>query len=1721
MKDFTSKWWWTLVGLLTLTIILVFSWEFFLSNGIKILMSHILSNQTGRELVVDGVYREKEYWVIDSPRFVQRAPNESQFMAEHAKLSYTIDLWNGEINLYVTLENPEFIFSQPDSFFSNDESLERKKGLFNIYTHFACDNGCLRLGEQEYNVHGKLSMDFSSYEGNLQVGFTGGREEDSSLFLGFSKDLDSTQLHFQCKDLECFHIQHASCYLCPEIKSLKIHHGTLNGNGGFILKPHQRPLFYGEASLSNINFEYPSFNVNGVFTEVRFHLKMHPEKPVSYGSIIFCGDESLVFDSFNSHISQLKNIMGGVYVDEESHAKIVLEGLFDNSSNEKQWSLEGEGFYPLQGKPRLNLNWTLKNSSDDSKGQLKLWESSEQCYEAEVNLSQGSFQDTQALQILLQKLFADYSPIQLTEGIFDLQAKAFIRQGKLEKFAFNHFDIHQLHGIYDPFSVSFKIEKLSGKALLDLIANATSDETMVQLEMTGGKINVKSEGEGVQDIHAHLNIIQGDFIDSYAEGRWKNLLGRLDIHPKGSSEIKLLVNGQLKDAFLCFENDYWREKLATIFIQHAINISADISGLDQGVKIEGNAQILDENSTERPVSFGFDLVKAQKTGISDLSEDFETLQNLLPTTAVSLIYFEKQFFKDNPFFGYEITHGWFDTAEMPLEKYIAPFVVDQAYTKLEGIGRFHGRFDQTHLITTYETGNVILENGSFKIEAIEIGLDPLTRYMPLHAINFASGVHFGILPLRNATYYEKCSGLIFTDIHTDVIFEEKNTHASCIETFCQGIYFEGSLAVDMNNFHQGCLDLDIRMESMHGKLTQVQNMFSHVQPDLFFLKLPMEGDVTMHQDAGCLQFNFSPGGYSTRAYLKGALSEGHMVSHDSNVSLQSLSLTFDYDHQTKILDFYDIQGTLLVGKPEKAEEYILIGEKIHFSDYSRNHALFDLWIGDKKRDVIRIAGETFSSVSYPGENCVQVLLDQNLSHFGNVYPQTFHLILKDWWKIQEFQLESEFNLANIFQDLQRFSRTGFLFLSPHSLKKLNEIDQAEGSFKINLEYSDYHSRLNYHIAGQNVRFDEHAFKTVALQGKKLDDVWIIDQLALDDISMAADILRKPKSWVINFLGVQLKDSVLIGLQGEYLEDLHEINGKINLLEVNLESLKKWSKLSSIWNKFPLKGNLRASGTFHCPCDDVKASLDMSLKASLKNGEFKGLSFGDITQASIEFSPEKGLLVQNIETNFKIDALKKAHLNLEKMKYDVRQDIFSLDNFQFSIPSYHVREILNILAKSFPTLFSATTIEMLSQTKKSSNLEGSLNVDYADPHYALQLVLKDGEYHLFDKKFIFSNVLMEYDPCEMTATVQCHNYATPFWMQYKTSSIEGGEVIFSENAPDALPENPLMVQWKKQGDGFFVEHARGQFHGMFFNLTSNRAATECKGLSLEGEIHVDVKKAGVFLASELGTKMADWMGSGFCVKGLWNCYPGMENNELVKMYFTGRLEGQNFEFNGYQFDRLYADMEGSPQCVSFKNLYISDPCGNFYIDQAQIQPNKENKWTMSIAKAEVHEFTPSLLRKVGVASTTSSPKPLIIRELYLEKGQGILGDSSSFIGQGSLEFSNPPKKNIPHPLFAIPSEIISRLGLDLSTLTPVIGTLFYEIKDQKIILTKLKESYSQGKTSKFYLAASPESYIDFDGNLHVQIKMKQSNVFFKLAELFTVTVQGTWQKPSYTLQKQKK
>jgi len=169
------------------------------------------------------------------------------------------------------------------------------------------------------------------------------------------------------------------------------------------------------------------------------------------------------------------------------------------------------------------------------------------------------------------------------------------------------------------------------------------------------------------------------------------------------------------------------------------------------------------------------------------------------------------------------------------------------------------------------------------------------------------------------------------------------------------------------------------------------------------------------------------------------------------------------------------------------------------------------------------------------------------------------------------------------------------------------------------------------------------------------------------------------------------------------------------------------------------------------------------------------------------------------------------------------------------------------------------------------------------------------------------------------------------------------------------------------------------------------------------------------------------------------------------------------------------------------------------------------WEISIPYIRGEHIQPSLLKKVG--ETPKEPKPFQIRQLTLTHLSGVLGRPLTFVGKGSFYFTQKEKRD--PSMFDLPRAFLKEWGLDLALLSPVRGTATIEIKQGKLFFHSLCDTFSDGDHSEFYLAETEPSYIDFSGALFLNLRMKQ-NVALKIVEPFTLSVRGTWQKPSYTL-----
>lgn len=273
---------------------------------------------------------------------------------------------------------------------------------------------------------------------------------------------------------------------------------------------------------------------------------------------------------------------------------------------------------------------------------------------------------------------------------------------------------------------------------------------------------------------------------------------------------------------------------------------------------------------------------------------------------------------------------------------------------------------------------------------------------------------------------------------------------------------------------------------------------------------------------------------------------------------------------------------------------------------------------------------------------------------------------------------------------------------------------------------------------------------------------------------------------------------------------------------------------------------------------------------------------------------------------------------------------------------------------------------------------------------------------------------------------------------------------------------LTIDWEiDESKNIVVKKAAGTLAGISMDLVRNQEW-------LTGE--VSVAPPAIF----------GWpISKGFSLQGKWK-----------REAFQGELSGSDFE-------RLKGQVTYSPGKIIVRDFCLKDAKCHLETDLIALDQTPVGEWLLSIPQMLIQNL---------------KTKPFTIKAMDVKNFKGNLFTPSTYTGSGSFSFINTSKRNLP-ALFATPA------GLDASALIPVKGTIDYEIKEQKICFTKLKNVYSEGKIWKFSLP-NTGSYLDFSGNLNVQLCMKQISSLLKMTEHYTFNIEGPYEKPSYSLQRQK-
>ena len=501
--------------------------------------------------------------------------------------------------------------------------------------------------------------------------------------------------------------------------------------------------------------------------------------------------------------------------------------------------------------------------------------------------------------------------------------------------------------------------------------------------------------------------------------------------------------------------------------------------------------------------------------------------------------------------------------------------------------------------------------------------------------------------------------------------------------------------------------------------------------------------------------------------------------------------------------------------------------------------------------------------------------------------------------------------------------------------------------------------------------------------------------------------------------------------------------------------------------------------------------------------------------------------------FKIGFHDHSNFNCHTFDYRLDSESIQLLKSTFEIPHHQLEIVGETFHHHFPELLDLSVKEILACSKEDEQLKGAISIESSSNHQHLRLTLEDGQYIFKKRKYSLKNFQFQLSDEEMKFSAFSQEERLPFRImgQSKWPSCQEGECRLTS----LDGSKSLFVNWTNQPEGkFSARSIQGEFGGCLFDLKGDGCSLQNNEWApLKGRVVVDFNRISSLCSLDLSETIQKMkVGSLYTFDGdFWvNSKCGVSFLETIS--FQGKVTSQEPIFKGYQMKKMEADLQYVPGRLDVQNFIVEDPAGSIKIphciaflenssSDSLVNPPMD-RWNFVVPQLNIRNFRPFLLRGTEwYGQPNSKLRTLLLKRVDFQNVTGELGEIKSWEGEGSLTFLNSSRKNPLHTLFAIPAEIILRLGLDPHVLNPVSGTILFDLQGDHFYLKRFKDVYSEGRGSKFYLVGPDPSWVDMDGNLSVNIRMKQYNLMFKIAELFTVSIQGNIKKPRYTLQKQPK
>lgn len=988
-------------------------------------------------------------------------------------------------------------------------------------------------------------------------------------------------------------------------------------------------------------------------------------------------------------------------------------------------------------------------------------------------------------------------------------------------------------------------------------------------------------------------------------------------------------------------------------------------------------------------------------------------------------------------------------------------------------------------------------------------------------VNFVTRNEFNIY---NGNYLENYTHLSFDEIDASALISERGITFRKIKTSCCHIHMEGAVEIVYDS-SEG-IDVSIQCDQASGDVDGLRRFMSHFAYLKPIAELPCKGDFALRSKGAHVDLFFRESGPRSNFNIEGSLSNLHSDVRVGGACLSDFEGDFQYQQNRGTIKLSNITGRMAI---DGVEPYLISDAEACLKP-SQSECDFMLTLQQQGQKLLSARGQAAQSVQGMRVSC-----DNFTPYVHGISPDSIDLLLSPTNEVDSFSIACKIDIDAMKSTQVQVRNYGIFDLCGFKACDYDSIARAfgcsSGLYEWTLKYAN--SKYTYGLESQNCTIGSIPFGMCSLKGTKLGSLWMLDRCQLDDLSISLEMCQENNQCVLNVLNASLGSALQLALDGVYTSEDGRFEGSISHFQGDIKKICELGFIDHQFDKFHPSGVIKAKGKLALRADECCFfdGGEGTLVGSVIAPEFMGLACKDIQKFECQWVSKEKISVHKLKACLK--ETQKDHplgnhcselvsASVENLEWNIRKSQFQIEDLQFDMHPEHISALATKLHYLFPCRIDKNLSNLILNSKNDSFIKGKLNLRTSPEDEDLRIELANDTYIWQGTPYEINNFALESGLSGLKVVFNTKFKDRFLWcFLHANAFMSQGLLAISEHSfrDGLMLQDPdlIRVDWKSDSStGFSIDKIEGGISGVEILLTRDQTihATP-ESIPLLGRISLDLEKCPKLFSSHVHESLEKWGVSGrYQFGGKWDFKKENWGNEANNTTFKGNIKGQNVRWNGLAFADLLAKVEYNLESVRINDLSIRDEAGCLEMPEG-ILARKEHGMEFSAENVTIKDLRPVLLRGESIPPATSSG---CVMNVEFQGVNGDIADARTFRSKGTMTFTYAlPKKSLWQQLFILPTEILHRIGLNLNVLTPYCGKILFDLTQGRFQLNRFKGVYSQGKLSKFYLDKRlSDSYVDFDGNIDLRIRMRQNNLLLKLAELFTIHVSGSVHQPVYSL-----